>query len=110
MQREGAVPVRSVLRRQRLTTRHCTLPAHAELPDVRTGTPVLGVRSLGPQGPVQLTAADGEAQYDAVLLATHTDISLRILGKQGPKVRVCGELASHRRTGAVPGLPFCPAL
>ncbi|PRW60674.1 cyclopropane-fatty-acyl-phospholipid synthase [Chlorella sorokiniana] len=59
----------------------------AELPDVRTSSPVQSVRSLGPQGPVQLTVAGaGEAEeFDVVLLATHSDISLRMLGAQGPK-------------------------
>jgi predicted NAD/FAD-binding protein len=56
------------------------------LPDVRTGTPVTSVKSLGAQGPVQLAAADGTAEYDAVVLATHSDISLKILGEEGPQV------------------------
>lgn len=55
------------------------------LPDVRTGTPVTSVKSLGAEGPVQLTAADGAAEYDGVVLATHSDVSLKILGEQGPQ-------------------------
>lgn len=49
------------------------------------------VCSLGPQGPVQLTVAGASEaeEFDAVLLATHSDISLKMLGAQGPKVR-CG--------------------
>ncbi|EFN59627.1 hypothetical protein CHLNCDRAFT_29187, partial [Chlorella variabilis] len=58
----------------------------AVLPDVRTATPVRAVRSLGPHGPVQLAAGDGsEEEYDAVVLATHSDISLRMLGEAGPE-------------------------
>jgi len=57
----------------------------AELPDVRTSTPVKSVRSLGPQGPVAITASDGEAQYDAVVMATHSDVTLRLLGSDGPQ-------------------------
>lgn len=38
---------------------------------------------------MQLTVAGaGEAEeFDAVLLATHSDISLKMLGAEGPKVR-----------------------
>ena len=59
----------------------------AELPDVRTSTPVESVRSLGAQGPVRVTAAGGASEeFDAVLLATHSDISLKMLGGEGPQV------------------------
>ena len=54
---------------------------------MRTSTAVSSAVSLGPTGPVALTTADGACeQYDAVLLATHSDISLRILGEGGPQV------------------------
>ena len=60
-----------------------------ELPDVRTSAPVASIRSLGPEGPVELKAGGGAATtetFDAVLLATHSDISLRMLGEQvGPQ-------------------------
>ena len=52
---------------------------------MRTSTPVASVRSLGPQGPVELTTAGADAapeRYDAVLLATHSDVSLKLLGEQ----------------------------
>ena len=62
---------------------------------MRTGTPVSAVRSLGPAGPVALTAADGEAEYDAVLLATHSDVSLKILGQEGPQVGSGGRPAAR---------------
>lgn len=73
---------------------NCTAPAPlhirpcAELPDVRTSSPVQSVRSLGPQGPVQLTVAGASEaeEFDAVLLSTHSNISLKMLGAQGPKV------------------------
>ncbi|KAL4447595.1 hypothetical protein ABPG75_004814 [Micractinium tetrahymenae] len=70
----------------------------AQLPDVRTACPVTAARSLGPAGPVQLTfsrdggsgegaagAAQEEEEFDAVVLASHSDISLKILGEQGPQ-------------------------
>jgi cyclopropane-fatty-acyl-phospholipid synthase len=56
----------------------------ATLPDVRTGTPVTSVRSLGAGGPVHVTAAGGTAEYDAVVMATHSDVSLRLLGPEAP--------------------------
>ena len=59
----------------------------AALPDVRVGTPVSAVASEGPQGPVKVTASDGEALYDAVILATHSDISLRLVEGWAPQVR-----------------------
>lgn len=71
----------------------------AQLPDVRTACPVSAARSLGPAGPVRLTfsraaSAEGgqepgpeqEEEFDAVVLATHSDVSLKILGQQGPQV------------------------
>lgn len=56
----------------------------AELPDVRTATPVTAVRSLGAQRPVKVEAAGATEQFDLVLLATHTDVSLKLLGPSGP--------------------------
>lgn len=61
---------------------------------MRTATPVQSVRSLGPQGPVAVAAADGTAEYHAVLLATHSDVSLRLLGEEGPKVGAQGRGSS----------------
>lgn len=58
----------------------------AELPDVRVATPVTSVASAGPQGPVTVTASDGEGQYDAVVMATHSDVTLRLLGSGAPEV------------------------
>ena len=118
----------------------------AELPDVRTSTPVASVQSLGPEGPVEVQTAGAPAwlvqrslrcsvgwcsaacipllagggagsgagpalpciinpptrpptlpphqqfftggapeRFDAVLLATHSDISLKLLGGGGPE-------------------------
>ena len=51
-----------------------------ELPDVRVSTPVSKVKSLGAAGPVEVSASDGVSQYDAVFCATHSDITLKMLG------------------------------
>lgn len=45
--------------------------------EVRTGTPVLGIRELG-EG-VEVTTSAGPEQYDAVVVATHPDQALRLL-------------------------------
>lgn len=50
------------------------------------GTPVTSVAPSGPDGPVVVTAKDGETTFDAVLLATHSDISLCLLEGWAPKV------------------------
>eukprot|EP00879_Flechtneria_rotunda_P028753 GHRR01030971.1.p1 GENE.GHRR01030971.1~~GHRR01030971.1.p1 ORF type:complete len:508 (+),score=175.15 GHRR01030971.1:123-1646(+) len=51
----------------------------AELPDVRLGTPVARVQRTA--NGVQLTTAAGQTElFDAVVLATHSDISLQLLG------------------------------
>ena len=69
----------------------CLPACPAELPDVRTSTPVESVRSLGEQGPVRVTATGGASEeFDAVLLATHSDVSLKMLGEEGPQVRCQG--------------------
>lgn len=59
--------------------RHYVNRIAARLPDVRLSTPVHAVRRL-PEGGVIVTAADGEARYDEVVLACHSDQSLRLLG------------------------------
>jgi predicted NAD/FAD-binding protein len=51
----------------------------AALPDVRTSTPVASVVRT-PTGVEVTTAAGAKDRYDAVVLATHSDISLRLLG------------------------------
>ncbi|KAL4856846.1 Tuberculostearic acid methyltransferase UfaA1 [Chlorella vulgaris] len=57
----------------------------AGLPDVRTATPIQSIESLGPQGPVRVVAVGGEAaEFDSVVLATHSDISLQMMGDKGP--------------------------
>ncbi|MFO1326092.1 MAG: FAD-dependent oxidoreductase [Rubrivivax sp.] len=55
----------------------------SRLPDVRTGTPVHAVRRLPPgQGVagVWVDSAAGSERFDEVVLACHTDQSLRLLG------------------------------
>lgn len=59
----------------------------AELPDVRTSTPIVSLHrnttTSSSSGGVILTTAAGESlTFDAVVLATHSDISLRILGDE----------------------------
>ena len=45
------------------------------------------MRSLGEQGPARVTATGGASEeFDAVLLATHSDVSLKMLGAEGPQV------------------------
>jgi cyclopropane-fatty-acyl-phospholipid synthase len=51
----------------------------SELPDVRVSTPVQQIKSLGASGPVQIEAKDGVALYDAVVCATHSDTTLKML-------------------------------
>jgi predicted NAD/FAD-binding protein len=60
-------------------TRHNHVPAHAELPDVRTSTPVASV-TRGTSGVTVTTAAGDTSSYDVCILATHSDSSLRLLG------------------------------
>jgi hypothetical protein len=55
----------------------------AELPDVRTSTAVTAVDNL-PDGRVRVSAggsAEQYEEYDAVVFATHSDITLRLLGE-----------------------------
>lgn len=67
----------------------------AELPDVRTGTGIASVIPAGTgQHQVKVTTEAGDMDYyDAVVLATHTDTSLHMLGDSAPKVH-CSVFAS----------------
>lgn len=48
---------------------------------MRTNTPIKSVQRNSSNGGVTLTTAAGETlTYDAVVLATHSDISLKLLG------------------------------
>lgn len=70
----------------------CHMRSPAELRDVRTGCPVEAVESLGAAGPVRVRTAGGKAEeFDAVVLATHTDTSLALLGGACPPVSRDGE-------------------
>lgn len=54
------------------------------LSDVRTSTPVASVKRSpdGSNGPVTVTTEAGDvSEFDQVVLATHSDIALKILGK-----------------------------
>lgn len=59
----------------------------AELPDARADTPVRAVRSSTEPSSgatvVTVEARDGNADYDAIVLATHADVSLKLLGTDG---------------------------
>jgi predicted NAD/FAD-binding protein len=63
---------------------HCSLWLYvhaAELPDVRTSTPISSLQRNS-NGTVTLTTAAGKREtFDAVVLATHSDTSLQILGQ-----------------------------
>ena len=54
-----------------------------ELPDVRTACPVRSVISIGDERStkVSILSKDGEETFDSVVLATHSDVSLDILGE-----------------------------
>jgi hypothetical protein len=59
---------------------------------VRVASPVAAVLAAAtPGGPVTVAVVQGKEapaeEYDAVVLATHSDVSLRMLGAQGPQVR-----------------------
>ena len=59
----------------------------AELRDVRTSCAVVSVEPVGPTGPVRIRTADGKTeQFDKVVLATHSDTSLALLGSTCPQV------------------------
>lgn len=68
----------------------------AGLPDVRRGVPVRAVRRRAGGG-VVVQAADGEAVYDEVVLATHADQSLRLLGAEAGEAEraVLGAIRYH---------------
>jgi len=55
----------------------------AQLRDVRIHTPVLSIRRDA-AGPVGVTTGQGEAHYDAVVLACHSDQALRLLADPDP--------------------------
>jgi len=59
-------------------SRHYVRRMVAQLPDARLNTPVLGLRRLE-QG-VLLRTAHGSEQFDAVVLACHSDQALALLG------------------------------
>lgn len=62
-----------------------------ELPDVRTSTQVLGVRSVRMKestnditpSKVAVKTKNGESYFDDVVLSTHSDVSLKLLGGNG---------------------------
>lgn len=60
----------------------------AELRDVRCGCPVAGVTPAAtPGAPVAVHLQDGASeQFGAVVLATHSDVSLALLGSACPPV------------------------
>jgi predicted NAD/FAD-binding protein len=66
------------------------------LPDVRLNTPVQAVRRL-PGGGAVVTARDGQARFDEVVLACHSDQSLRLLGADATdgERRVLGAIRYH---------------
>jgi predicted NAD/FAD-binding protein len=59
----------------------------AELPDVRTSTPVARVTPAAEGCPAVVhTEAGAAEEFDAVVLATHTDTTLAALGDGAPEV------------------------
>lgn len=57
----------------------------AELPDVRTSTPISSLQRNSNGSVTLITAAGKKETFDAVVLATHSDISLQILGQGATK-------------------------
>ena len=57
-------------------------PCPPELPEVLTGTPVASIERLGGRTPrVRVKAASGGSRdFDAAVLATHSDTALALLG------------------------------
>jgi len=56
--------------------------------DIRLGTPVTAVEPIShPQARVQVTTSRGREQFDAVVLACHSDQSLRVLKRPRPEQR-----------------------
>ena len=58
---------------------------------MRTDCAVASVKSLGADGPVCIRTAGGKSeQFDKVVLATYSDVSLALLGDACPQVSVTG--------------------
>jgi predicted NAD/FAD-binding protein len=68
----------------------------AGIKDARLSTPVTGVQRL-PQGGVMLRTAQGSERFDAVVMASHSDQSLRLLDDVSLQERqVLGAIGYHR--------------
>jgi uncharacterized protein len=64
--------------------------------DTRLNTPVTALRRL-PEGGVLLNTAHGSERFDAVVLAAHSDQSLRLLDDASPAERqILGAIGYHR--------------
>ena len=75
----------------------------ADLPDVRTSTPVDSVTPAAEGTPAVVRTTAGAAdEFDAVVFATHTDTTLALLGAAAPQVGgakgegFLGNLSRHR--------------
>jgi len=55
--------------------------------DVRTSSPVTAVRPLGEGRGVNIESRHGSEHFDAVVMAAHSDQSLRMLGSANPRQR-----------------------
>ena len=74
--------------------RHYVERMRTRLGDVRLRTPVHALRRL-PGGGVAVQAADGEARFDAVIVASHADQTLGLLGAQA-SAQECALLGAIR--------------
>ena len=81
----------------------------AELPEVRTGCPVARVvPAAGPGQKVTVqTEAGQEDQYDAVIMATHSDISKALLDKAAPQVSLVSGLRLWGGSGVPESTASC---
>ncbi|MEY4909662.1 MAG: hypothetical protein RL260_3380 [Pseudomonadota bacterium] len=76
--------------------RHYVEAMRPRLRDVRLNTPVRAVRRLV-SGGAMVSAADGDALFDEVVLACHSDQSLRLLGADATpdEMRLLGAIRYH---------------
>ena len=60
----------------------------ADLEDTRVNAEVTGITPATPLSAVSVETSDGRKQeFNAVILATHSDTSLRLLGHNPPQAR-----------------------
>lgn len=80
-----------------------TTHLHAELEDVWINAEVVHVTPATPLTPARVELATGHTQeFDAVILAMHTDTSLKVLGQTASQV---WNRAAHKIVNSIACLP-----